>query len=77
MTIVLAPDLMLRRYSGIADKVSMNARHLLWFLLEVAAEGTVQEAKLRARISRSGHGWTEEQLRSYLQELASVRCLTF
>jgi hypothetical protein len=77
MRIVLAPDLRMRRYDEIADQVSLNARHLLWFLLEAAKEGAVQPVKFRARIRRSGHDWTEEQLASYLQELAVVHCVTF
>jgi hypothetical protein len=72
--IILAEDLGKRRYNEIADKVSMNACHLLWFLLEVAADGTVHKAKLRERITKSGHDWTEEQLASYLKELATAHC---
>jgi hypothetical protein len=72
--IILAPDLGSRRYDEIADRVSMHARHLLWFLLDVAADGHVSKDKLQARIKQSGHNWTEEQLASYLHELATVRC---
>jgi hypothetical protein len=73
-SIILAPDLRQRRYNEIADRVSMNARHLLWFLLEVAVDGKVHKDKLRERITESGHDWTEEQLASYLHELATVHC---
>jgi hypothetical protein len=77
MRIILAPDVEKRQYNEIADKVSMSARYLLCFLLEVAENGKVQPDKLRAHISRSGHGWTPEQVQTSLQELATARCLTF
>jgi hypothetical protein len=77
MSIVLAPDLGERRYDEIADRVSMPARHLLWFLLEVTVDGRVSGDKLRAAIKQAGHNWTEEQLVSYLQELATARCVAF
>jgi hypothetical protein len=74
--IVLAPDLGRRRYNTVADRVSMNACHLLWFLLEVAEDGQVHTDRLRQRITKSGHGWTEEQLASYLKELGKAGCLS-
>jgi hypothetical protein len=77
MRIVLAKDLLERRYDEVAERVSMPTRHLLWFLLDVAEDGRVQEERLRAAIKQAGHNWTEEQLASYLRELASVRCVTF
>jgi hypothetical protein len=78
MRIVLAQDLGERHYDEIADQVSMNARHLLWFLLEVAKDGEeVHLAKLRARIRSSGHGWTPAQVQTFLQELATAHCVTF
>jgi hypothetical protein len=76
MRIILAKYLGNRRYNAIADKVSMNARHLLWVLLEVAENGTVQPDKLRARISRSGYDRTQEQVQTFLQELATAHCVT-
>jgi hypothetical protein len=76
MSIILAPDLGKRRYSEIADQVSLPARHLLWFLLEVAENGTVHPDKLRAHSTQSGHDWTEEQVQAFLQELATAHCLT-
>ena len=77
MRIVLAQDLRERHYNEVADQVSMNARHLLWFLLEVAEEGTVLLDTLQARISRSGHDWTPAQVQTFLQELATAHCVTF
>jgi hypothetical protein len=77
MGIALAPDLGKRRYDEIADRVSMPARHLLWFLLAVAADGRVGEERLWEAIKEAGHDWTEEQLASYLKELATARCVTF
>jgi hypothetical protein len=54
----------------------VNACHLLWFLLEVAEDGKVDPDKLLARVTQSGHDWTQEQVRAFLQELATARCLT-
>jgi hypothetical protein len=77
MSIILAPDLMQRRYSEIADQVSLPACHLLWFLLEVAENGKIPPDKLRAHITQSGHDWTPVQVQTFLQELATAHCLTF
>jgi hypothetical protein len=77
MIIVLAPDLIQRRYTEIADQVSMPARHLFWLLVLAAADGRIREDRLRAAITQSGHDWTEEQLASFLKELATARYLTF
>jgi hypothetical protein len=73
-TLILAKDLGSRQYDEIADRVSMHARHLLWFLLEVAEAGQVRKDKLKDRITQSGHAWTEEELASYLKELSAARC---
>jgi hypothetical protein len=77
MRIVLAKDLRERHYNEVADQVSLNARHLLWFLLEVAEKGRVHPDTLQARISRSDHDWTPEQVQAFLQELATAHCVTF
>jgi hypothetical protein len=77
MSIVLAPDLRKRRYDEIADRVSMPARHLLWFLLEVAENGKVHPDTLRAHITQRGHDWTPAQVQTFLQELATARCVAF
>jgi hypothetical protein len=66
MRIVLAKDLRERHYNEVADQVSMNARHLLWFLLEVAEDGTVRPDKLRDCITQSGHDWTPAQVQTLL-----------
>ena len=76
MRIVLAQDLRERHYNEVADQVSLNARHLLWVLLEVAEEGTVLPDTLQAHLTRSGHDWTPEQVQTFLQELAAARCVT-
>lgn len=73
--IELAPDLRQRRYNEIADRVSMPASHLIWFLLEVEESGRVSWDKLRTAIREAGHGWTKEQLDSYLKELRKSGCL--
>jgi hypothetical protein len=75
MIIVLAPDLWQRRYIEIADRVSMPARHLLWVLVAVAAEGRIREERLRAALKQSGHDWTPVQVQAFLEELATARCL--
>jgi hypothetical protein len=77
MTIVLAPDLMQRRYPEIADQVSMPARHLFWVLVAVAVAGRIREDRLRAALTQRGHDWTPAQVQVFLQELASAHCLTF
>jgi predicted transcriptional regulator len=77
MILFLAPNLRQRRYNEIADKISVNACHLLWFLLEVAEDGKVDPDKLRARITQSGHDWTQAQVQAFLHELATACCLTF
>jgi hypothetical protein len=77
MIIVLAPDLKQRRYSEIAERVSMPARHLFWLLVAVAADGRIREERLRAALTQSGHDWTPAQVQVFLQELATARCLAF
>jgi hypothetical protein len=75
MIIVLAPALGQRRYTEIADQVSMPARHLFWLL--VAEDDRIREDALRAAITQSGHDWTQAQVQAFLHELATARCLTF
>jgi hypothetical protein len=77
MIIVLAPDLMQRRYTEIADQVSMPARHLFWLLVAVAVDGRIREDTLRAAVMQSGHDWTPAQAQASLHELATARCLAF
>jgi hypothetical protein len=77
MIIVLAPDLKQRRYTEIAERVSMPARHLFWLLAAVAADGRIREDTLRAALKQSGHDWTTKQVQAFLQELATAHCLTF
>jgi hypothetical protein len=62
--IILAPDLPQCRYDEVANMISMPATHLLWFLVEAAEDGRVDPDRLRTRIRKSGHDWTEEQLLS-------------
>jgi hypothetical protein len=77
MIIVLAPDLRQRRYTEIADRVSMPARHLFWVLVAVAADGRIGEEMLLAAVTQSGHDWIPAQVQAFLKELASAHCLTF
>jgi hypothetical protein len=77
MIIVLAPDLMQRRYTEIADQVSMPARHLFWLLVAVAADDRIREDTLRAAVTQSGHDWTPAQVQAFLKELVTARYLTF
>ena len=77
MIIVLPPDLMQRRYSEIAGRFSMPARHLFWLLVAVAADGRIREERLRAALTQSGHDWIPAQVQAFLKELASAHCLTF
>ena len=77
MIIVLAPDLMQRRYTEIADQVSMPARHLFWLLVAVAVDGWIREDTLRAAVTQSGHDWTPAQAQAFLKELVTARYLTF
>jgi hypothetical protein len=76
MIIVLALALGQRRYTEIADQVSMPARHLFWLLVAVAEDDRIREDTLRAAITQSGHDWTQAQVQVFLQELATARCLT-
>jgi hypothetical protein len=77
MIIVLAPDLMQRRYDEIAEQVSMPACHLFWLLVAVAADDRIREDRLHAALTQSGHGWTPAQVQALLKELARAHCLTF
>jgi hypothetical protein len=77
MIIVLAPALGQRRYTEIADQVSMPARHLFWLLVAVAEDDRIREDTLRAAITQSGHDWTQAQVQAFLHELATACCLTF
>jgi hypothetical protein len=77
MIIVLAPDLGQRRYTEIADRVSMPARHLFWVLVAVSEDGRIGQDTLRAAITQSGHDWIPAQVQAFLKELASAHCLTF
>jgi hypothetical protein len=74
MIIVLVPDLGQRRYSEIADRVSMSARHLFWLL--VAVDGRIGEERLLAALTQSGQGWTPAQVQAFLHQLATAYCLT-
>jgi hypothetical protein len=62
MRIVLTPDLMNRRYTEIADRVSMPARRLFWALVAVAENDRIGEDTLCAAPTQRGYGWTQEQV---------------
>jgi hypothetical protein len=71
MIIVLAPDLMQRRYTEIADRVSLPARHLFWVLVAVTEDDRIREDRLLAALTQSGHDWTQAQVQAFLWVLCT------